>query len=144
MPSVLTLLSLRPNCGRASAATNNASVAPRNTSNSDGPSADQSDDNDRAGATEENLSPPRWAERRSHHSHAGNTNSKCVWCPDMFGVNSNAAGQAWYDSCARLWAGWGVDYIKVDDLSEPYHLAEVEMVCKAILQQCHHAKSLSV
>jgi hypothetical protein len=65
-------------------------------------------------------------------SGAGNINSKCVWCPDMFGVSSNAAGQAWYDSCARLWAGWGVDYIKVDDLSEPYHLAEVEMVRRAI------------
>ncbi len=65
-------------------------------------------------------------------AEAGNTNNKCVWCPDMFGVNSNAAGQAWYDSCARLWAGWGVDYIKVDDLSEPYHLAEVEMVRRAI------------
>ncbi|MGB8367943.1 MAG: putative Ig domain-containing protein [Limisphaerales bacterium] len=65
-------------------------------------------------------------------AEAGNTNNKCVWCPDMFGVNSNAAGQAWYDSCARLWAGWGVDYIKVDDLSQPYHLAEVEMVRRAI------------
>ncbi|MGO8836224.1 MAG: putative Ig domain-containing protein [Limisphaerales bacterium] len=65
-------------------------------------------------------------------AEAGNTNSKCVWCPDMFGVNSNAAGQAWYDSCARLWASWGVDYIKVDDLSEPYHPAEVEMVRQAI------------
>jgi hypothetical protein len=63
---------------------------------------------------------------------AGNTNNKCAWCPDMFGVNSNAAGQAWYDSCARLWAGWGVDYIKVDDLSQPYHTAEVEMVRRAI------------
>jgi hypothetical protein len=63
---------------------------------------------------------------------AGNTNNKCVWCPDMFGVNSNAAGQAWYDSCARLWASWGVDYIKVDDLSQPYHTAEVEMVRRAI------------
>ncbi len=63
---------------------------------------------------------------------AGNTNSKCSWCPDMFGVNSNAAGQAWYDSCARLWADWGVDYIKVDDLSQPYHPAEVEMVRRAI------------
>jgi len=63
---------------------------------------------------------------------AGNTNNKCVWCPDMFGVNSNAAGQAWYDSCARLWAAWGADYIKVDDLSEPYHLAEVEMIRRAI------------
>ncbi len=65
-------------------------------------------------------------------SAAANTNDKCVWCPDMFGVNSNAAGQAWYDSCARLWASWGVDYIKVDDLSRPYHLAEVEMIRRAI------------
>jgi hypothetical protein len=63
---------------------------------------------------------------------AGNTNDTCAWCPDMFGVNNNAAGQSWYDSCARLWAGWGVDYIKVDDLSSPYHAAEVEMVRRAI------------
>ncbi len=68
-------------------------------------------------------------------AEAGNTNNKCVWCPDMFGVNSNAAGQAWYDSCARLWAGWGVDYIKVDDLSQPYQLAEIEMIRHAI-DQC--------
>jgi hypothetical protein len=65
-------------------------------------------------------------------AEAANTNDKCAWCPDMFGVNSNAAGQAWYDSCARLWAAWGVDYIKVDDLSQPYHTAEVEMVRRAI------------
>ena len=65
-------------------------------------------------------------------AEAGNTNDKCVWCPDMCGVRHNAAGQAWYDSCARLWAGWGVDYIKVDDLSSPYHAAEVEMVRHAI------------
>jgi hypothetical protein len=63
---------------------------------------------------------------------AGNTNDICRWCPDMFGVSSNAAGQAWYDSCARLWASWGVDYIKVDDLSHPYHTAEVEMIRRAI------------
>ena len=63
---------------------------------------------------------------------AANTNDVCRWCPDMFGVNSNAAGQAWYDSCARLWAGWSVDYIKVDDLSQPYHTGEVEMVRHAI------------
>jgi len=65
---------------------------------------------------------------------AANTNDKCVWCPDMFGVKSNAAGQAWYDSCARLWAGWGVDYIKVDDLSQPYHAPEIEMIHHAIGQ----------
>ena len=63
---------------------------------------------------------------------AANTHDTCIWCPDMFGVHGNAAGQAWYDSCARLWAAWGVDYIKVDDLSRPYHTAEVEMVRRAI------------
>ena len=72
------------------------------------------------------------ADSNSTAAEAANTNDKCGWCPDMFGVNSNAAGQAWYDSCARLWASWNVDYIKVDDLSRPYHTAEVEMVRRAI------------
>jgi len=63
---------------------------------------------------------------------ADDTNDLCAWCPDMFGVKNNAAGQAWYDSCARLWAAWGVDYIKVDDLSRPYHTAEIEMIRRAI------------
>ena len=65
---------------------------------------------------------------------AGDTNDRCPWCPDMFGVRANAAGQAWYDSCAKLWAEWGVDYIKVDDLSEPYHSDEIEMIHHAIAE----------
>ena len=68
---------------------------------------------------------------------AGDTNSICGWCPDMFGVRDNAAGQAWYDSCARLWASWGVDFVKVDDLSVPYHAHEIEMIRKA-LDNCGH------
>jgi hypothetical protein len=71
-------------------------------------------------------------------AEAANTNDICRWCPDMFGVSSNAAGQAWYDSCAKLWASWGVDYIKVDDLSRPYHFTEVEMIRKAI-DRCGHS-----
>jgi alpha-L-fucosidase len=63
---------------------------------------------------------------------AANTNSICVWCPDMFGVQSNAAGQAWYDAIFRLYASWGLDYIKVDDLSVPYAAGEIEMIRKAI------------
>jgi|SRR5690242_15723389 len=68
---------------------------------------------------------------------AGDPEDKCGWCPDMFGVRDNAAGQAWYDSCAKLWASWGVDYIKVDDLSEPYHAAEIEMIHKALAKVDH-------
>jgi hypothetical protein len=69
---------------------------------------------------------------------AGDPNDKCPWCPDMFGARDNAAAQAWYDSCAQLWASWGVDYIKVDDLSEPYHAAEIEIIHRAIAK-VHHA-----
>lgn len=63
---------------------------------------------------------------------AGDANDKCSWCPDMFGVRDNDAGQAWYDSCAQLWNSWGVDYIKVDDLSEPYHTSEIEQLRRAL------------
>ena len=63
---------------------------------------------------------------------AGNSANICTWCPDMFGVRNNAAGQSWYNSCARLWASWGIDFIKVDDLSEPYNTNEIEMIRKAL------------
>jgi hypothetical protein len=66
---------------------------------------------------------------------AGNTNDLCAWCPDMFGVRTNAGGQAWYDSIFRLYASWGVDFVKVDDLSQPYHAGEIEMIRQAI-DQC--------
>jgi alpha-galactosidase len=63
---------------------------------------------------------------------AGDPTSLCSWCPDMFGVRRSAAGQAWYDSCAAQWATWGVDFVKVDDLSSPYHGDEIEMIRRAI------------
>ena len=63
---------------------------------------------------------------------AADTHSNCGWCPDMYGVRDNAAGQAWYDSCLQLWASWGLDFVKVDDLSRPYHTGEIEMIRKAI------------
>lgn len=63
---------------------------------------------------------------------AGDPSSTCNWCPDMFGVRANAAGQAWYDSTFRLYASWGLDAVKVDDLSAPYHADEIEMIRKAI------------
>jgi alpha-galactosidase len=63
---------------------------------------------------------------------AGNTGNTCGWCPDMYGVRDNAAGQAWYDAMFKLYASWGLDYIKVDDLSNPYRQSEVEMIRRAI------------
>lgn len=63
---------------------------------------------------------------------AGNPDDTCSWCPDMCGVLPNAAGQAWYDSMFRMYAGWGLDFIKVDDLSIPYRTPEIELIRKAI------------
>jgi hypothetical protein len=63
---------------------------------------------------------------------AGNPKNHCSWCPDMFGVRNTPAGQAWYDSAFRLYAAWGLDFIKVDDLSVPYSGAEIAMIRRAI------------
>ena len=43
--------------------------------------------------------------------------SICFWNPDMYGVNPDADGaQAYYDSLLELYASWGVDFIKCDDI----------------------------
>lgn len=62
--------------------------------------------------------------------------SICPWNPDMFGVDAtNPGGQAYYDSIFKLYASWGVDFVKVDDISRPYdpaQKAEIEAIRKAI------------
>jgi hypothetical protein len=68
-----------------------------------------------------------------HAADAVNPSSTCVWCPDMFGVKGEtAAGQAYYDSIFKLYAQWGLDFVKVDDLSEPYSTNEVAAIRGAI------------
>ena len=42
--------------------------------------------------------------------------SICGWNPDMYGIKDNAAGQAYYDSIIAMYAEWGVDFIKCDDI----------------------------
>ena len=70
---------------------------------------------------------------RFHAADAGRTGDTCAWCPDMYGVDgASAAGQDWYNSIFRLYASWGVDLVKVDDLSRPYHRAEIEAIRRAI------------
>jgi hypothetical protein len=59
----------------------------------------------------------------------------CPWNPDMYGVDMSKPGaQAYYDSVFAAFAEWGVDYVKVDDISRPYHAhqAEIEAVRRAI------------
>lgn len=62
--------------------------------------------------------------------------SICYWNPDMYGVNPEAEGaQEYYDSLLALYAGWGVDFIKCDDICRmdaASSKAEIEMLHKAI------------
>ncbi len=68
--------------------------------------------------------------------HAGDVadkNNLCAWNTDMYGVDmSKPGGQAYYDSIVAQYAAWGVDFIKADDMSRPYHTAEIEGLHKAI------------
>jgi alpha-galactosidase len=57
----------------------------------------------------------------------------CAWNTDMYGVDMTKPGaQAYYDSLVSLYAGWGVDFIKADDMARPYHQAEIEALHRAI------------
>lgn len=59
--------------------------------------------------------------------------SACTWLRDNYKVDYTKPGaQEYYNSCFELYASWGVDYVKIDDLSRPYHTAEIEMIRKAI------------
>ncbi len=69
----------------------------------------------------------------AHAADIADSNNVCAWNPDMFGVDMSKPGaQAYYDSLMELVASWGVDFIKVDDLSRPYHQAEIEAIRRAI------------
>jgi hypothetical protein len=60
---------------------------------------------------------------------------QCRWLHDMKTIDTLKAGaQEYYNSLFNLYASWGVDYVKVDDLSRPYHHGEISMIRKAIDQ----------
>lgn len=62
-----------------------------------------------------------------------NLSDTCIWYGGLTGVNlTREGGQAYYNSLFELYAAWGVDYIKVDDIVFPYHADEIEAVHKAI------------
>lgn len=75
-------------------------------------------------------------------------NSICPWNTDMYGVDASKEGaQAYYDSLFELYAEWGVDFVKVDDIaaSRLYdtHLPEIELIRRAI-DRCGRPMVLSL
>jgi len=72
------------------------------------------------------------------------TNSTCEWMNHMYGLDmSKPAAQAYLNSLLDLYASWGVDFIKVDDISRPYHEKEIEGYHKAIVH-CKRPIVLSI
>lgn len=47
--------------------------------------------------------------------------SLCIWNTDMYGIKATAPGaQAYYNSIFQLYAQWGVDFVKVDDICNTF------------------------
>ena len=66
-----------------------------------------------------------------------NRASICAWNSDMFGVDvSTPGGRDYYDSIVSLYASWGVDFIKADDMfgSGPAgdHSAEIDALSRSL------------
>lgn len=77
---------------------------------------------------------------------AADPSSICRWNPDMYGLREGEAGQAYYDSIIELYASWGVDFIKCDDICNTNNWNdtgtdayagrhEIEMLSRAIAKQ---------
>jgi alpha-galactosidase len=72
---------------------------------------------------------------RLHAADVADKINVCRWkgMEDTYGVDMSKPGaQAYYDSIAQLYASWGVDYIKADDMSRPYQGPEIHALSVAL------------
>lgn len=60
------------------------------------------------------------------------TDGECKWLHDNYTIMDVPGGQEYYASIFELYAEWGLDFIKIDDLSAPYHQSEIDMIRYAI------------
>jgi len=66
-----------------------------------------------------------------HAADIADTTNICRWNGDMYGVDMKKPGaQEYYNSVLKLLANWGIDYVKVDDMST--HAPEIAALRKAI------------
>jgi alpha-galactosidase len=68
-----------------------------------------------------------------HAVDAADPTDNCPWDDGNYGVRDNAAGQAYYDSMFKLYADWGLDFVKVDCIADhPYRPSEIRQINTAI------------
>ena len=71
-----------------------------------------------------------------HARDIAKTASICVWNTDNYGVDPAKKGaRAYYDSIFALYASWGVDFIKCDDICRelPHEEEELVMLSEALM-----------
>ncbi len=77
---------------------------------------------------------------------AADPNSICQWNPDMYGLKCDLpAALDYYRSIFSLYASWGVDYVKCDDIAReyPHCQREIELISQAC-RQCGRDMVLSL
>jgi len=69
-----------------------------------------------------------------HAADIADPNSLCRWNTDMYGLDMAKEGaQAYVDSIVKMYADWGVDFIKADDMATSiYYAQEVDALAQAI------------
>jgi len=69
-----------------------------------------------------------------HAQDAADTTDTCPWNPFNYGLDTTKpAAQAYYDSLARQFAQWHVDFVKVDCIaSRPYKGDEIRLLSQAL------------
>ncbi|MBR6873532.1 MAG: glycoside hydrolase family 27 protein [Ruminococcus sp.] len=74
------------------------------------------------------------------------TASICQWNTDMYGVDPEKEGaREYYDSIFKLYAQWGVDFVKCDDICRelPHEESELELLSES-LKNCGRDMVLSL
>lgn len=83
------------------------------------------------------------SEQTAWSSVYSSTTPACTWLKDNLTIRNNEYGQLYYNSIVDLYAQWGVDFIKVDDMSRPFYTNEIRMLRNAI-DQCGRPIVLSL
>ena len=70
-----------------------------------------------------------------HAQDVADMDHNCVWNHDNYGLKRGDAGaQAWYDAQVDLFASWGLDFLKVDDMQTPFFSEEITAYHNAIVK----------
>lgn len=85
---------------------------------------------------------------RFHTREVADPNSICCWNPDMYGLKCRQmeeGARAYYESIFALYAEWGVDFVKVDDIAREYPHCEKEIeIISQSLRGCGRDMVLSL